>query len=1069
MKMHKRYKMKHYSSKIKIDNFSKMIMCVILLVLFAFNNISGILSYFTSIYSITNHFTLASLYTVQFVANGGAGTTMSPQTMVIGISANLTTNSYTRTGYTFDGWNTDSNGNGTGYTDGQSVTNVTNIPNTTVTLYAQWQTEDYNITYNLDGGSVATSNPATYNIETTTFTLNNPTKDGYTFKGWSGTDLTGDENSTVTITLGSTGDRTYTANYTPNTYYINFNANGGTGSMSPQTMTYGTAANLIPNSFEKSTYYFTEWNTEPDGSGESYSEGQSVNNLTTTNGDTIDLYAQWEEETNVAEVIGDRKYPTLEAAINAVQADNVQRTIKLLRSVQISSQLNVAANKNIVFDFRNFKVSNDNNSMNIIKNNGTIEILRGTIQSSAGYGAIDNEATGRLTVSGGRIIATGTRQAIYNNGGIVEITGDAYLSASAPDRATVQNNKPTSGNAGTITISGGTIVSTGVTSNKGAVENADTGTLIITGGTIISETKIGIDNKGTLIIGTEDGDVDINSPVIRGATYGVSSSTAMVEFYDGIVKGKTNAFNNENNITEIEDNCGIMHSSEVINGDTYETAYLDYTNLKVTFNGNGGTPAKTIVYVEHDTAVGSSMPEDPTRACYHFDGWFTDPINGTQITSSTVVSASDTYYAHWTKIQALVTFVAGEDAIASESTREVNIGAIIGTLPTATKQYKTLSGWFTADTGGTQITANQVINDDVTYFAHWNPVIATVTLDPNGGTIPTTTGWTIDQQEGIASKTIEAGNTVGSLPEPTRTNWDFVGWYTAADGGTRINESEIIAGTVTYYAHWADASVAQIGLNKYATLQEAIDDVPTDNTETTITLLKNDLEAVSIVANKNIILDLDGYTLYNNGTKTAQSMNDSQKRPSVIENLGTLKIMNGTITTNSRQAAINTGTGTVIIENATISHTGTASDSRKQAIYLYSGILLISGNSVISANNTGNYGGYSRGAIQNAGGTVMITGGTVTSITGSAIVNQESAILELGEKDGSIGDITPVIQGKTYGVETASSGTFNFYDGIVKGVTASINGTVSDTETGATRVDDTETIGSDTYNTTCYQ
>ena len=1067
--MYKRYEAKHSNSIVKIDNFSKMILCFILIFLLAFYNISDILSYFTSIASITNHFTMTAPYTVQFDANGGTGTTMPPQTMSIGTSANLTTNSYTRDGYTFVGWNTDSYGNGTGYTDGQSVTNLTNIPNTTVTLYAQWQIEDYNITYNLDEGNVTTGNPVTYNIETTTFTLNNPTKDGYTFKGWSGTDLTGDENTTVTIALGSTGNRTYTANYIPNTYYINFNANGGTGYMSTQTMTYGTSANLTTNSFEKTTYYFTEWNTEPDGSGESYWDGQNVNNLTTTNGDTIDLYAQWEEETNVAEVIGDRKYQTLQAAINAVQADNVQRTIKLLKSVQISSQLNVAANQNIVFDFRNLNVRNANNSMNIIKNYGTIEILRGTIQSSASYGAIDNEVTGRLTVSGGRVIATGTRQAIYNNGGIVEITGDAYLSASASDRATVQNNKPTSGNAGTITISGGTIVSTGVTTNRGAVENANTGTLIITGGTIISETKIGIDNKGTLIIGTENGDVDINSPVIQGATYGVSSSTAMVEFYDGIVKGKTNAFNNENNITEKEDNCEIMHSSEVINSDTYETAYLDYTILKLTFDGNGGTPAETIVYVENDTAIGNSMPEDPIRSCYHFEGWFTDPTNGTQITSATVVSSSDKYYAHWTKVQALVTFVAGENATSSESSREVNLGAMLGTLPTATKQYKTLAGWFTADTSGTQITANQVINDDVTYYAHWDPVIATVTLDPNGGTIPTTAGWTIDPQEGIASKTIEAGNTVGSLPEPTRANWDFVGWYTVAEGGTRVNQSEIIADTVTYYAHWTDASVAQIGLSKYATLQEAIDDVPTDNTETTITLLKNDLEAVSIVANKNIILDLDGYTLYNNGTKTAQSMNDSTKRPSVIENLGTLKIMNGTITTKSRQAAINTGTGSVIIENATISHTGTASDSRKQAIFLYSGLLLISGNSVISANNTGTYGGYDRGAIQNAGGTVIIKGGTITSISGPAVVNQKSAILELGEKDGNIGYITPVIQGKTYGVETAALGTFNFYDGIVKGVTASVNGTVSDTETGATRVDDTETIGSDTYNTTCYQ
>ena len=44
----------------------------------------------------------------------------------------------------------------------------------------------YNITYNLDGGTIGTANPSTYNSNTSTFTLNNPTKSGYRFIGWSG-------------------------------------------------------------------------------------------------------------------------------------------------------------------------------------------------------------------------------------------------------------------------------------------------------------------------------------------------------------------------------------------------------------------------------------------------------------------------------------------------------------------------------------------------------------------------------------------------------------------------------------------------------------------------------------------------------------------------------------------------------------------------------------------------------------------------------------------------------------------------------------------------------------------
>ena len=71
----------------------------------------------------------------------------------------------------------------------------------------------YTITYNLASGSVATENPATYTIESAAITLNNPTREGYDFVGWTGTGLT-DATTTVTIAHGSTGDRSYTATWT---------------------------------------------------------------------------------------------------------------------------------------------------------------------------------------------------------------------------------------------------------------------------------------------------------------------------------------------------------------------------------------------------------------------------------------------------------------------------------------------------------------------------------------------------------------------------------------------------------------------------------------------------------------------------------------------------------------------------------------------------------------------------------------------------------------------------------------------------------------------------------------
>ncbi|MBR1668288.1 MAG: InlB B-repeat-containing protein [Bacteroidaceae bacterium] len=73
----------------------------------------------------------------------------------------------------------------------------------------------FTITYDLAGGMVTTDNPTVYTEESETFTLNNPTRDGHTFAGWTGTDLDV-ATETVTIAKGSTGNRKYTATWTEN-------------------------------------------------------------------------------------------------------------------------------------------------------------------------------------------------------------------------------------------------------------------------------------------------------------------------------------------------------------------------------------------------------------------------------------------------------------------------------------------------------------------------------------------------------------------------------------------------------------------------------------------------------------------------------------------------------------------------------------------------------------------------------------------------------------------------------------------------------------------------------------
>lgn len=174
--------------------------------------------------------------------NDGASGTMSDQQFTYGQAQNLTANTFSRTGYDFIGWSTTFNGEAE-YTDGQSVSNLTAEDGQTVTLYAKWNIINYNITYNLDGGSVVTENPTTYNIETPTFSLNNPTQPGYTFDGWTGTGLN-EATQTVTIAQGSTGNRSYTANWTRFAYVLVLE-NGITATPSPAA-TYNSIKYYTP-------------------------------------------------------------------------------------------------------------------------------------------------------------------------------------------------------------------------------------------------------------------------------------------------------------------------------------------------------------------------------------------------------------------------------------------------------------------------------------------------------------------------------------------------------------------------------------------------------------------------------------------------------------------------------------------------------------------------------------------------------------------------------------------------------------------------------------------------------
>ena len=143
---------------------------------------------------------------------------------------------------------------------------------------------------------------------------------------------------------------------------------------------------------------------------------------------------------------------------------------------------------------------------------------------------------------------------------------------------------------------------------------------------------------------------------------------------------------------------------------------VDIAYLKVVkFNANGGSVLAADLNLVPGDAVGT-LPT-PTRTGYTFNGWYTSASGGTKISASTTVSADTTYYAHWTVNQYTITFNANGGT--GGTSKKIDYGSALGALPTPVRDDYDFGGWFTAASGGTQISASTNVTGDKTYYAHW--------------------------------------------------------------------------------------------------------------------------------------------------------------------------------------------------------------------------------------------------------------------------------------------------------------------------------------------------------------
>lgn len=188
------------------------------------------------------------------------------------------------------------------------------------------------------------------------------------------------------------------------------------------------------------------------------------------------------------------------------------------------------------------------------------------------------------------------------------------------------------------------------------------------------------------------------------------------------------------------------------------------------------------------------IPMDtPTRNGYMFSHWEDNSGNWYQPGESINVYSDFSLYAVWKPLALYISFDANGGSV-SKSGQSVSYKSPYGELPTPTKPGYTFIGWFTARTGGEEVTSTTKVSriEDHTLYAQWILSSLVVTFDPNGGSCTPSSGIVL------------LNSSYGELPTPSRTGYIFNGWYTAKVGGAIVLPNTPVTESTnhTLYAQW---------------------------------------------------------------------------------------------------------------------------------------------------------------------------------------------------------------------------------------------------------------------------
>ena len=363
-----------------------------------------------------------------------------------------------------------------------------------------------------------------------------------------------------------------------------------------------------------------------------------------------------------------------------------------------------------------------------------------------------------------------------------------------------------------------------------------------------------------------------------------------------------------------------------------KTLYAKWTPIPytVSWEANGGTlnGSYTNGTVDYGTAI---TKPTPTREGYTFIGWEPE-------VPATVPNQNSTFTAQWRLNQYTLSWNAnGGTLTGSYTSGTVDYGTTI-TAPVPTRTGYTFTSW-------DPNVPNTMPDSDQSFTAQWTANTYTVTLDANGGSV------------NPSSAEVTYDGAYGTLPDPLWQGHTFTGWFTEADGGSKVESGTSVNRTEdhTLYAHWVeDTTEYDLWIGGVQVTGGNAQNVFRDGT-------------VSYDAETNI-LTLNNYHYTGEGTTniTGATIGDAC--------LG----YKGTETLTIQ-----------LIGNNSLTYTGDTTFS--SGIYIQNSELMIEGPGSLTVNITGTCSydtGYIRSFAICVAGNMTVNGGTITTTGGS--INKEN-------------------------------------------------------------------------------